>query len=609
MAGIRKVKTGKKDGVSQKSLIWILRYVGRYARLVLPALFAGALCAGCGVLGAALLRRVIDGLAAGSLTAAGSIFFWCGGLLAAGAGAAWLMRYASGSAATKILQEVKDDAAAHITTMTAEYMAKKHSGDILSRLTDDVNRVSSFVQDDLISIITNPFLLVFYFIYLLYLNPSLFLVSILPVILCLPLGAFLTTKFKAGSKAYMQYSADIISASADMIGGMEVVKSYSLEDTLLEDYGASVEKMTRMAICNDKNQYKGRAFFILSGTLSSILCLVTGGWFCLQGRLTTGSLVAFFSLLPKMVEVMNDMASRIFNSKVALAAAERIFEILYAPSEQTGDIESGTVEAPAIEFRDVSFSYEEGTLVLTNTSFRVLRGETVAVVGASGGGKSTLLRLLCGFYRPQQGSILVEGIPLADWNLEALRSRISYVSQHAYLFPVSVGENIAMGKPEAEKEEICMAAEAANASGFIERLPEGYDTPAGERGSRLSGGQIQRISIARAILKDAPILLLDEATSALDVQAEADVQKALDRLAEGRTTLVVAHRLSTIKNADYIVVMEHGSVAETGTHKELMERGRVYPKLYSTYACSEMEYEDESGKNNNGGAEEVPVAI
>ena len=299
MAGIRKVKMRQKDGVSQKARIWILRYVGKYAKLILLALSAGALCAGCGVLGAALLRRVIGGLAAERLTGIGSIFFWCGGLLVTGAGAAWMTRYASGSAATRILQEVKDDAAAHISTMTAEYMAKKHSGDILSRLTDDVNRVSSFVQDDLISIITNPFLLVFYFTYLLYLNGSLFLVSILPVILCLPLGAFLTTKFKAGSKAYMQYSADIISASADMIGGMEVVKSYCLEDTLLEDYGASVEKMTRMAICNDKNQYKGRAFFILSGTLSSILCLVTGGWFCLQGRLTIGSLVAFFHFCPR----------------------------------------------------------------------------------------------------------------------------------------------------------------------------------------------------------------------------------------------------------------------------------------------------------------------
>ncbi len=173
---------------------------------------------------------------------------------------------------------------------------------------------------------------------------------------------------------------------------------------------------------------------------------------------------------------------------------------------------------------------------------------------------------------------------LADWNLEALRSRFSYVSQHAYLFPVSVGENIAMGRPGAGEEEIHRAAEAANASGFIDELPQKYDTPAGERGTRLSGGQIQRISIARAILKDAPILLLDEATSALDVQAESDVQKAIDKLAKGRTTLVVAHRLSTIKNADCIVVMEHGKVAEMGTHEELLERGRVYPKLYAMYA-------------------------
>lgn len=568
----------------QKTLIQVLGYVGRHARLILPALAAGALCAICGVAGSELLKRVIDGLGAGTLTDIGSIVLMCTGILAAGAASAWITRYTSGIAATKILQEIKDDAVAHITQMTAEFMAKNHSGDILSRLTDDVNRVSSFVQDDLILVIRNPFLLFFYLLYLLYLNPPLFLISIVPVILCLPFGASLTTRFKAGSKAYMQYSADIISVSADMIGGMEVVKSYSLQDTLLENYRESVQKMTDMAVCNDKNQYKGRAFWILSGTLSSILCLGAGGWFCLQGRLSIGGLVAFFSLLPKMVEVINDMANRVFNSKTALAAAERVFEVLNTPIEPTGSIETGKEDAPAIELKDVSFYYEEGVPVLAGTSFQVPRGRTVAVVGASGGGKSTLLRLLCGFYHPKQGNILIEGVKLEDWNLEALRSRFSYVSQHAYLFPVSVGENIAMGRPGAGEEEIHRAAEAANASGFIDELPQKYDTPAGERGSRLSGGQIQRISIARAILKDAPILLLDEATSALDVQAESDVQKAIDRLAKGRTTLVVAHRLSTIKSADYIVVMEHGKVAEMGTHEDLLERGRVYPKLYAMYA-------------------------
>lgn len=562
----------------------ILKYVGKHRKFIFLSLFAGALCSGCGVAGSELLKRVIDGLSAGTLTDIVRIVLMCVGILVAGSGAAWITRYVSGSVATKVLQDVKDDAAAHITGVTAEYMAKNRSGDILSRLTDDVNRISNFVQDDLIFVMMNPCLLFFYFIYMLYLNPPLFLISIVPTLLCLPFGASLTTKFKAGSKAYMQYSADVISSSADMIGGMEVVKSYSLQETLLGDYRENVRKMTDMAIHNDRNQYKGRAFWTLSGTLSSILCLVAGGWFCLQGKLTIGGLVAFFALLPKMVEVINDMANRIFNSKTALAAVERVFEILNTPVEPTGNVASGVKNVPAIEFRDVSFSYEEGAQVLNGISFQVPRGKTVAVVGASGGGKSTLLRLLCGFYRPQQGSILVEGVKLDDWNLEALRTRFAYVSQNAYLFPVSVGENIAMGKSGAIEDEIRMAAEAANAAGFIGELPNGYDTMAGERGSRLSGGQVQRISIARAILKDAPILLLDEATSALDVQAETDVQKALDGLAEGRTTLVIAHRLSTIKNADYIVVIDHGKVAEIGKHEELMEWGRVYPKLYSMYA-------------------------
>lgn len=565
-------------------LIQILKYVSKHIKLIFFALSAGALCAVCGVAGSELLKCVVDGMEMGTLTDIGLIMLMCVGILIAGAGSAWMTRYASGSAATKILQEVKDDAVAHITEMTTEFLAKSHSGDILSRLSDDVNKVSSFVQDDLILMIRNPFLLIFYLLYLLYLNPILCLISVVPVVLCLPFGAVLTTKFKAGSRAYMQYSADVISESADMIGGMEVVKSYSLQEPLLSDYRKSVQKMTDMAIGNDQNQYKGRAFFILSGTLSSLLCLTAGGWFCLQGKMTIGALVAFFSLLPKMVEVINDMAGRVFNSKVALAAAERVFEVLNTPVEPTGIRESGMENAPAIEFQDVSFAYEEGVPVLNGISFRVPRGKTVAVVGASGGGKSTLLRLLCGFYRPQSGKILIEGIGMDDWNLEALRTRFSYVSQHAYLFPVSVGENITMGRIGAEKEEIYRAAEAANASGFIDEFPEKYATLAGERGSRLSGGQIQRISIARAILKDAPILLLDEATSALDVQAENEVQKALDELAKGRTTLVVAHRLSTIKNADYIVVVEHGKAVEIGTHEELMERGEVYPKLYSIYA-------------------------
>lgn len=303
----------------------------------------------------------------------------------------------------------------------------------------------------------------------------------------------------------------------------------------------------------------------------------------MQGTLTIGGLVAFFALLPKLVEVINDMANRAFNSKTALAAAERVFAVLNTPVEPTGNVKAGSEEAPAIEFQDVFFSYEEGVPVLKGADFQVPRGKTVAVVGASGCGKSTLLRLLCGFYRPQRGKIFIDGVAMEKWDLDSLRAHFSYVSQHAYLFPSSVKENIAMGRTDAGMEEIRRAAAAANADCFIEEMDEGYDTLVGERGSRLSGGQIQRISIARAILKDAPILLLDEATSALDVQAETEVQKAIDSLARGRTTLVVAHRLSTVINADCILVMEHGRVVEAGTHEELIRQGRVYPRLYSMY--------------------------
>ena len=230
------------------------------------------------------------------------------------------------------------------------------------------------------------------------------------------------------------------------------------------------------------------------------------------------------------------------------------------PVEPTGSIDCGLRDTPAIEFKNVSFAYEEGAPVLDGTSFIVPRGKTVAVVGASGGGKSTLLRLLCGFYRPQKGSILIEGIAFDEWNLECLRSRFSYVSQHAYLFPVSVGENIAIGKPRADMEEIERAAKAANAAGFISELPKQYDTLAGERGSRLSGGQIQRISIARAILKDAPILLLDEATSALDSETEAAIMESINHLKGRKTMVIIAHRLNTIENCDILYRVENGTI-------------------------------------------------
>lgn len=302
---------------------------------------------------------------------------------------------------------------------------------------------------------------------------------------------------------------------------------------------------------------------------------------CFKGTFTIGALVAFTTLLSQTLSPLMRASAMFFNLRYASAAADRVFSMINEPSEPDGGetLKELPKDIPAVSFRNVCFEYEKGKPVLSGINLDVAVGETVGFAGPSGCGKSTLLGLVCGFYPPSSGIITVGGIQLNGNNLKSTRNLISYVSQEAYLFPISIYDNIAMGKPNATRDEIIAAAKAAYAHDFIMETENGYDTIVGERGNRLSGGQIQRISIARAMLKNAPILLLDEATSALDVKAEAEVQQALDNLSSGRTVLVVAHRLSTIRNSDRIAVIENGVVSECGTHEELTEAGGTYAKL------------------------------
>jgi subfamily B ATP-binding cassette protein MsbA len=319
---------------------------------------------------------------------------------------------------------------------------------------------------------------------------------------------------------------------------------------------------------------------ILGGV--GIACIVFyGGYNVIQGEATPGTFFSFLAALLMLYEPVKRLSGVNNTVQQGLAAAARIFEVLDTVPEVRDKPGARTLPAVSreVEYEDVSFKYEEDW-VLKNINLRIRAGEMVAFVGASGGGKTTLVNLLPRFYDVTTGRILIDGVDIRDYRVESLRAMIGIVTQQTILFNETVRDNIAYGKVGQPLEEIVKAAQAAYADGFIGNLPRGYDTVIGEQGAKLSGGERQRISIARALLKNAPILILDEATSSLDSESEIEVQKALEYLMEGRTTLVIAHRLSTIRKANRIVVISNGEIVEVGTHEELMEKNGEYKKLY-----------------------------
>jgi subfamily B ATP-binding cassette protein MsbA len=491
----------------------------------------------------------------------------------------YLMRYVG----NRVIMDMRNDLYSHLTVMPMQFYTEHSTGKLMSRLLNDVSIINNAASTSIKDLVQNLITVIALLGVVFYQDWRLAAISCL----VLPFAYYpiikLGRKLRRVSRKGQEEISGITAIMHETFTGASVVKAFGMEPSEINKFMEKNYSLFKVSMKGVKLTELSTPLMEFIGAVGASLIIWYGGHQVVNGVTTPGTFFSFLTALIMMYSPLRALTRVNAAIQQSIAAAERVFAILDLDTEKVTD--KGTTELHGIkdkiELRNVSFKYPGSTKhAISDASFSVPHGKTVALVGSSGGGKTTIGNLLLRFYEPESGGIYIDGTDIRDFTLRSLRSRIGIVSQDVILFNDTVFSNIAYGKQDIGMEDVMNAAKKAYAHDFIIKMPDGYNTVIGERGAKVSGGEKQRIAIARAILKDPPILILDEATSALDTESEHIIQMALENLMTGRTTFVIAHRLSTIKNADLIIALDNGKIVEMGRHEELLTRRGLYKRLY-----------------------------